>query len=316
MEQQAITETPRVPKTFRATFSHEDKLQLIKDSMYGETRISIPDFFSRYDTHELRASIIKKFNFPGGNIFIDESQRFDWEDLIIFLRQESYGTFEPALWPEVLTGYLHRANVLLCLPAMRFAIGLLEGKYGCLMSGDAKIVKIICAALNKGVAYNSGLHWDTRSSHPQVRVLSRRFMLDGLFGVLPEIVPVLQMMLNELFNSSDIMSKVKQPRVDYCQEAFTQIERALKIIHREQSFNTAFLPHIEMMATAHRARVKEIRITGNGDRSYGDLWFYPKNQIVLDESVKFLRRAAKDNAVHGAARRQEVIDNYGEPTQV
>ncbi len=301
----------RVRKAFPASYQHNKMLQEYLDRPSCATHLKLPYFFSKYNAYELREAAINGFNTYSDLMTFNQEECDEWEDLIVFLRDNERRHYE-CLYPKVLAGYVMRSSSLANLRAIRFALALLEGKHEVLMAGDNHIVKTICSRLNRG------LHFDARTPDPQIKRLGIILQLDGLFGVLPEIKKLLEAMLNSIFHYSGIFRKEEALRIDYNPEDFIQVERALKIILRERHFDLSFLPLIEKMTFMHKEKCKAERAKVKADTELCDInhLMFPKNQATLDESLRLLRQSHHDHLINDATRRHEIIAKYGNPDQI
>lgn len=293
---------------FRPSHFHNRVLADYTESFidHGEF-LKIPYMFSKHSAYELRDAFIDAFNKHSTYCISEDDECADWEKLIKFLMETERTVCGKILFYKVLGAYVSRSGWLSAFRAIRFAISLLKGKHGVLLSLDNQIVKIIFGRLNKG------LHIDTYNRDPKIKFVGRKMALEGLFAVLPEIEPLLQAMLNSLFKYTSILTNEETPAVDYSPEDFVQVERALKIILREQQHDTSFRPFIEKMAQLHKERFKKLsRHEAMLQTAKQDPWSHVKNQAILDETVRVLRLAAKDNALNGEARRLTMERSFAE----
>ena len=304
------TATTRKPMEFPMSYSHADLVQEYVGKQGNARHLKLPYVFSKYGSYEAREAIIDAFNACSNTILITnpDEECDEWEDLIFFLKKQASGSSKRnwSLFIKVLSGYLFRSGGLAKLRALRFAIGFTGIDYTMISGSDQAIAKLIVGCLKQR------LFFESHPLDPETIALKTLFELNGLFCILREIKPLLQMMLECLFDDNDIKEIRLSPRIWYDSEDFIQVERALKIILAERAYDTDFLLFIEKMATAHKAycrKIKENQFAPQKEKSAGP-WFYDKNQAVLDSSVRLMRLAAKDNAKHGLARRQEVLKRY------
>ncbi|MFA6526099.1 MAG: hypothetical protein WCT26_01645 [Candidatus Buchananbacteria bacterium] len=298
-------------KPFPETFKHNAFLDELKNERFHGT--NIPDFFRQHNSFELRKIMIDMFSRSSDTFQIHSDAQADWEELLTFLMKESEGRYGEGnydggnLFLDVLSAYIFKADTLLIIPAMRFAINSIGEKYGHFRRNDNEIVKLLCGYINKGY-----IKLDLTHHSPEIRELSKTFCLEGWFGALPEIKPIIQMMLNELFDFGSIIHQSEDLKIRYDQSGFVQVRRAIDIILRERHYNTDFLSFVEKMAILHKEKLKTsragINFSSNMDRDRNPLLFYPTNQAILDETVRLLRQAQKDNIKNGATRRQEILD--------
>jgi len=307
MDEPTAPEGQKSQQTFPPSYSHAQHLSDLSGIHYMP-HFRVIDYFKEHGSYELREAAINQFNSSEQTIYA--SEQADWEALILFLKEQESRRADRDLYPKVLTAYLFKADKALIWRAMRFAIGLLEIKHGTLTIGDPELIKIIFGRLKKGFGF------DCYERNSELREINRQYCLNGLFAVLPEIVPVLEAMLNAIYNSIDIVREEACPKIKYGWNSFVQIERALRLIVRESEFNTDFLPTIEKIALTHREKLRASRKANNNDDEDGNLredpFFYVKSQAALDEAVRLLRRAQIDNIKNGAARQQEVEEMFAQ----
>ncbi|MFA5021401.1 MAG: hypothetical protein WC517_05110, partial [Patescibacteria group bacterium] len=256
MTEPAATEGQKPQQTFPPSYSHAQHLEDLSGIHYMP-HFRVIDYFREHGSYELREAAINQFNSSEQTIYA--SEQADWEAMILFLKEQEYRRADRNLYPKVLTAYLFKADNSLIWRALRFAIKLLEEKYRALMIGNPELIKIIFGRLKKGLGVNSHEH------DPELREIYRQYRLNGLFAVLPEIIPVLGSMLDTIYNPIDIANEKYTPEIDYGWNGFVQVERALRLILKEKEYNLDFLPTIEKMALAHKEKLKRSRIASTDE---------------------------------------------------
>jgi hypothetical protein len=309
------TEEQRTPLVFPKPTTQLDFTERLKKIRRGDWDVTsdIPGFFARESSQELREAALSQLDLLSqrDRLIIGLDCQTDWEDLIIYLKTTNSNLLEKALG-----NYLFQTNCLLILPALRFAIKLTScHKHGSISGDDDKIIKVIYNRIKHG---NFGFYDWTISD--KAKQLHKTQYLDGLFGILPEIKPVLQAMLNKLFHFHGIFYPNDGLRIDYDSRDFIQVERALKIIIGQRQYDTSFLPFIKKMTVMHRDLFKEIRSQVRHNRgqigSFGNTDYnileVSADQGILNETLGLLEKADQELLKNGEKLRQDRLREYEE----
>lgn len=210
-----------------------------------------------------------------------------WERLITDLNYQN-----DDLWKEIMEIYLFNIENDGVFEALRFAIKLLHPTSRTdvhnYFGTHREIFKMIFNRINRGFGI-SHLSFDITNQENKWSSILRSF---GLFAVLPEILPLIKWVLEPWEklpkrNDTDDGTYINCSYTD----DFKKLERVLKLLINNRSFDISFLPAIEKIADTHRKIYNKKTISSNTER-VSSLTF-ATNQAILDETVRLLREADK-----------------------